>query len=76
MNFYRVNDVQTFQYSRRVENENGDKNEFANLWLERTVLKISSPLPGILKWFPVVYTKTYLISPLKIAIEKMQNTNK
>lgn len=53
----------------------GDKNEFASLWLERTVLSISYPLPGILRWFPVVSSETYFISPLRNAIETMEATN-
>lgn len=27
-----------------------------DLWLERTTITIASPLPGVLKWFPVVST--------------------
>ncbi|XP_046628912.1 dedicator of cytokinesis protein 1 isoform X2 [Neodiprion virginianus] len=51
-------------------------NEFASLWLERTVLVTSYPLPGILRWFPVTSSKTYLVSPLQNAIETMEATNK
>lgn len=52
-----------------------DKNEFASLWLERTVLVINSPLPGILRWFPIISSDTYLVSPLCNAIETMEATN-
>lgn len=51
------------------------ENEFASLWLERTVLVTSHPLPGILRWFPVVSSETFLVSPLMNAIETMENTN-
>lgn len=75
----RVNSISKFQYSRPFYSKDGEADEengFANLWLERTVLEISSPLPGILRWFPVVSAETYLISPLNNAIETMQNANK
>lgn len=61
----RVNDVQKFRFSRpihRKELSGGDgDNEFASLWLERTVLVTSYPLPGILRWFPVTSTDTYQV---------------
>lgn len=50
-------------------------NEFASLWLERTVLVTSHPLPGILRCFPVTSSETYLVSPLRNAIETMEATN-
>lgn len=79
--YHRVNNVQKFRFSRPApRKENGDKekeagNEFASLWLERTVLATSHPLPGILRWFPVVSSDTYLLSPLCNAIETMEATN-
>ncbi|XP_020283330.1 dedicator of cytokinesis protein 1 isoform X3 [Pseudomyrmex gracilis] len=54
---------------------NNSSNEFASLWLERTVLVTSYPLPGILRWFPVTSSETYLVSPLRNAIETMEATN-
>ncbi|KAK2584698.1 hypothetical protein KPH14_007033 [Odynerus spinipes] len=54
---------------------NVNNNEFASLWLERTVLVTSHPLPGILRWFPVISSETYLVSPLRNAIETMEATN-
>lgn len=53
----------------------GNSNEFASLWLERTALETSYPLPGILRWFPVTSSDTYLVSPLRNAIETMEATN-
>ncbi|XP_046384567.1 dedicator of cytokinesis protein 1 isoform X4 [Ischnura elegans] len=55
---------------------NVEENEFANLWLARTVLVTSYPLPGILRWFPVTSADTYEISPLQNAIETMETTEK
>ena len=83
--YHKVNNVQKFRFSRPVPRKdvtalNGDKekeasNEFASLWLERTVLCTSHPLPGILRWFPVTSSDTYLVSPLHNAIETMEATN-
>ncbi|GFY38246.1 dedicator of cytokinesis protein 1, partial [Trichonephila inaurata madagascariensis] len=46
------------------------------MWLERTNLVISYPLPGILHWFPVTSSQSIEISPLENAIEIMEMTNK
>ena len=71
--YYRVNDVQKFRYSRPFHREPRDtENEFASLWLARTVLVTSYPLPGILRWFPVTAADTYHLSPLQNAIETME----
>lgn len=77
--FYRVNNIQKFTFSRPFVRKDPDiesTNEFAHLWLERTELTTSYPLPGILRWFPVKYTKVEEISPLRNAIETMEKTNK
>lgn len=82
LRYYRVNDVQKFRFSRPFHRKdpnqtNGEQqNEFASLWLERTVLIISYPLPGILRWFPVTSSETFQISPLRNAIETMEVANK
>ncbi|XP_011297282.1 dedicator of cytokinesis protein 1 isoform X1 [Fopius arisanus] len=74
----------TSQASLEKENSDGscrdskasaNSNEFASLWLERTLLCTSHPLPGILRWCPVVSTDTYFVSPLSNAIETMEATN-
>ncbi|XP_053976094.1 dedicator of cytokinesis protein 1 isoform X2 [Hylaeus volcanicus] len=87
LRYHRVNDVQRFRFSRPAPKKDlisaminsGDKekdnNEFASLWLERTVLVTSHPLPGILRCFPVTSSDTYLVSPLRNAIETMEATN-
>ncbi|XP_076651042.1 dedicator of cytokinesis protein myoblast city isoform X1 [Halictus rubicundus] len=90
LRYHRVNDVQRFRFSRPAPKKDilsamsnsGDKeketttnNEFASLWLERTVLVTSYPLPGILRCFPVTSSETYYVSPLRNAIETMEATN-
>uniref|UniRef100_A0A8B9J2V9 Dedicator of cytokinesis 1 n=1 Tax=Amazona collaria TaxID=241587 RepID=A0A8B9J2V9_9PSIT len=70
VSFYRVNEVQRFEYSRPVrKGEKNPDNEFANMWIERTIYVTAYKLPGILRWFEVE------ISPLENAIETMQLTN-
>ncbi|XP_063232451.1 dedicator of cytokinesis protein 1 isoform X3 [Bacillus rossius redtenbacheri] len=81
LRYHRVNDVQKFRFSRPFHRRDLEvsadaDNEFGSLWLERTVLVTSYPLPGILRWFPVTSTETYLVSPLRNAIETMEATNK
>lgn len=77
--FYKVNHVQKFRYSRPFTRKDPNleaENEFASLWLERTILVTTYPLPGILRWFPVSSTSTLEISPLCYAIETMEEKNK
>lgn len=53
--FYHVNDVKRFQHDRPVHKGHVDKeNEFRSLWIERTIIDISDPLPNILRWFEIV----------------------
>uniref|UniRef100_A0A0A9Z7E6 Dedicator of cytokinesis protein 1 n=1 Tax=Lygus hesperus TaxID=30085 RepID=A0A0A9Z7E6_LYGHE len=77
LKYHRTNHVQKFRYSRpfRKDPASGEENEFANLWIERSVMVTSHSLPGILRWFPVTSTETYLLSPLANAIETMQAAN-
>lgn len=79
LQYYKVNDVKKFQFSRpfhKKESEKNGENEFATLWLERTVMTTTYSLPGILRWFPVNTAVTYEISPLQNAIETMEESNK
>jgi hypothetical protein len=55
-------------------NDEVETNEFAQLWIERTILRVSTQLPGILRWFPVTHCQVFELSPLENAIETMQNT--
>nr|XP_018917246.1 PREDICTED: dedicator of cytokinesis protein 1 isoform X2 [Bemisia tabaci] len=77
--FHRVDTALQDNTSSGSNSSGGDSsnvNEFASLWLERTVLVTSYPLPGILRWFPVTSTDTFHISPLRNAIETMEHANK
>uniref|UniRef100_A0A8B9GHU8 Dedicator of cytokinesis 1 n=1 Tax=Amazona collaria TaxID=241587 RepID=A0A8B9GHU8_9PSIT len=76
VSFYRVNEVQRFEYSRPVrKGEKNPDNEFANMWIERTIYVTAYKLPGILRWFEVKSIFMVEISPLENAIETMQLTN-
>lgn len=60
--YYKFNDVQKFEYARKFQRKrasvNGAEetpdNEFANMWLEKTILVTYYALPGILRWFEVI----------------------
>lgn len=72
--FYYYNDVRRFQCDRPVHKGIIDKeNEIKTLWIERMILEIASPLPGILRWFEVVNRQTEEIPPVQYACETMQN---
>jgi len=80
--FHRGNDVAEFAFDRmikRVEEDdcNGSPtNEFASIWVRRTILRTATPLPGILQWAPVASFQTREISPLSLAIEKVEEKNR
>ncbi|XP_059352590.1 dedicator of cytokinesis protein 1-like isoform X2 [Daphnia carinata] len=77
LRFYRVNRVQRFSFSRPFHRGQRDSdNAFSSLWLERTILTTSHQLPGILRWFPVVDSHVFELSPLQTAIETMEQANK
>lgn len=61
--YYLTNNVQRFKFSRpyRDSRDGGRDNNVGNLWLERTVMKTSLPLPGILRWFPVTAAETFKV---------------
>ncbi|GFO14587.1 dedicator of cytokinesis protein, partial [Plakobranchus ocellatus] len=73
LRYYKVNEVQQFTYSRRKEDGSGD---VTNMWLERTYMTTSYPLPGIVGWFLVMDFKTISVSPIENAIETMEEKNK
>ncbi|XP_059499832.1 dedicator of cytokinesis protein 5-like isoform X3 [Stegostoma tigrinum] len=76
LNFYRVNEVQQFQYSRPFrKGEKDPENEFATMWIERTTYTTMYKFPGILQWFEIKAMTTEEISPLENAIETMERTN-
>ncbi|XP_068155287.1 dedicator of cytokinesis protein 1 isoform X1 [Drosophila tropicalis] len=76
--YFTSNNVQKFQFSRpfRDSTSGGPMDDVRSLWLERTELVTSFPLPGILRWFPVIDSHTFKISPLERAVEIMKDTNK
>ncbi|KAK4298449.1 hypothetical protein Pmani_029209 [Petrolisthes manimaculis] len=74
--YYRAHHVKVFTYSRPFHRGHRDpNNEFATLCIEKTTLQTSYPLPGILRCFPVVHTKSVELSPLENAIESMTTAN-
>ncbi|KAK7862569.1 hypothetical protein R5R35_004185 [Gryllus longicercus] len=76
-NFYIVNDVRRFQLDRPIHKGPVDKeNEFKSLWIERTTLITSSPLPGILRWFEVIERSVEEVPPVQFACETMAGVNK
>ncbi|XP_049823522.1 dedicator of cytokinesis protein 1 isoform X5 [Aethina tumida] len=77
--FYKVNNIQRYIYSRPFIKKDPNlncNNEFSSLWLERTEIETTYPLPGILRWFPVKHSKVEEICPLRYAIETIERTNK
>ncbi|TRY86430.1 hypothetical protein DNTS_004205 [Danionella cerebrum] len=76
LNYYRTNQVDTFQYSRPFrKGEKDPDNEFATMWIERTTFITAYRFPGILKWFEVKAVSVEEISPLDNAIETMELAN-
>lgn len=79
LHYYKVNDVRKFQFSRpyrRKDSTSDNGNEFGSLWIERTTMVTTYPLPGILRWFPVGSSEVCQLSPLQNAIETMERANK
>ncbi|KAH8264463.1 hypothetical protein KR038_008866, partial [Drosophila bunnanda] len=77
--YFAANNVQKFQFSRPFRDSSGgggNMDDVRNLWLERTELLTRFTLPGILRWFPVIETNTFKISPLERAVEIMKDTNR
>ncbi|XP_071513992.1 dedicator of cytokinesis protein 2 isoform X2 [Panulirus ornatus] len=75
--YYRANHVKVFTYSRPFHRGQKDPtNEFATLCIEKTTLQTSYSLPGILRCFQVVRTKSIELSPLENAVETMSSANR
>ncbi|QQP35522.1 Dedicator of cytokinesis protein 1like [Caligus rogercresseyi] len=76
LDYYRVNEVNKFMYSRPYMKDKNRDNEFASLWVDRTVMYTKEMFPGVLQWFQVLTpTETYTLCPLDNAIENMHKTN-
>ncbi|KAM6928259.1 dedicator of cytokinesis protein 3 isoform 11-T11 [Xenentodon cancila] len=74
--FYRVNNVRRFRYDRPFHKGPKDKeNEFKSLWIERTTLTLTHPLPGISRWFEVEKRELVEVSPLENATSVVENKN-
>uniref|UniRef100_A0A3Q3BAW6 Dedicator of cytokinesis 3 n=1 Tax=Kryptolebias marmoratus TaxID=37003 RepID=A0A3Q3BAW6_KRYMA len=74
--FYRVNNVRRFRYDRPFHKGPKDRdNEFKSLWIERTTLILTHPLPGISRWFEVDKRELVEVSPLENAICVVENKN-
>ncbi|CAL1526646.1 unnamed protein product [Lymnaea stagnalis] len=74
--FYNTNEVDTFQFDRPHHRDDKDKNnEFKSLCLERTIMRSSYHLPGILRWYEVVSTKTVHFCPVQTAHVTVQQMN-
>uniref|UniRef100_A0AAZ3QC61 Dedicator of cytokinesis 3 n=1 Tax=Oncorhynchus tshawytscha TaxID=74940 RepID=A0AAZ3QC61_ONCTS len=74
--FYRVNNVRRFRYDRPFHKGSKDReNEFKSLWIERTTLILTHPLPGISRWFEVEKRELVEVSPLENAICVVENKN-
>ncbi|XP_036388838.1 dedicator of cytokinesis protein 3-like isoform X2 [Megalops cyprinoides] len=74
--FYRVNNVRRFRYDRPFHKGPKDRdNEFKSLWIERTTLILSHPLPGISRWFEVERRELVEVSPLQNAVSVVENKN-
>lgn len=75
--YYEVNDVIKFQHDRPIHKGTVDKNnEFKSLWIERTFIEISEPLPNILRWFEIKRQSVRELPPVEVACETMANTLK
>ncbi|XP_040577137.1 dedicator of cytokinesis protein 1 [Lepeophtheirus salmonis] len=76
LDYYRVNEVNKFMYSRPYMKDKQKDNEFASLWVDRTVMYTKEMFPGVLQWFQVLIpTETFTLCPLDNAIENMYKTN-
>lgn len=75
--YYEVNDVIKFQHDRPIHKGSVDKNnEFKSLWVERTFIEVSEPLPNILRWFEIKRQSVRDLPPVEVACETMENTLK
>ena len=76
LDYYKVNEVDTFEYSRPFQKGKDKSNEFAGLWLERTILRTKHQFPSILSQSEIRDEQRFEVSPLDVAIENMERTNK
>ncbi len=76
ISYYKANEVREFTYSRPFTKKKDSENEFASLWVERTVLRTKYTFPGVLQWFSLaVPEESFELCPLDNAVETMQRVN-
>uniref|UniRef100_A0A8C9UA53 Dedicator of cytokinesis 3 n=1 Tax=Scleropages formosus TaxID=113540 RepID=A0A8C9UA53_SCLFO len=74
--FYRVNNVRRFRFDRPFHKGMKDReNEIKSLWIERTTLTLSHPLPSISRWAQVEKRELVEVSPVENAISVVENKN-
>ncbi|CAE1274916.1 DOCK3 [Acanthosepion pharaonis] len=75
--FYQVNEVDTFLFDRPYHRGDRDKNnEFKTLCIERSILKTTHKLPGILRWYEVDNVNVQFLTPIEVAIDMMKQATK
>ncbi|KFB45954.1 AGAP004320-PA-like protein [Anopheles sinensis] len=74
--FYKSNNVSEFQFCRPIRENGVGGDDIAGTSYERTIMRTTDPLPGILRWFPVKSTETVMISPIEMAIETVDAKNR
>ncbi|XP_049300946.1 dedicator of cytokinesis protein 1 isoform X1 [Anopheles funestus] len=74
--FYKSNNVSEFQFSRPIRDSQASGDDIAGTSYERTIMRTTDPLPGILRWFPVKFSETIMISPIEMAIETVDAKNR
>ena len=77
LKYYEKNDVKQFYYDKSFRRGPKGVNEFANLWISRTILETRESFPTILQWLPVDDEPTIVeLSPIEVAIDFMEKSNK
>uniref|UniRef100_A0A8W7NFN6 Signaling protein n=1 Tax=Anopheles atroparvus TaxID=41427 RepID=A0A8W7NFN6_ANOAO len=74
--FYMSNSVSEFQFCRPIRESGVGGDDIAGTFYERTIMRTTDPLPGILRWFPVKSSETVMISPIEMAIETVDAKNR
>ncbi|KAK2861515.1 hypothetical protein Q5P01_001048 [Channa striata] len=74
--FYRVNNVRRFRYDRPSTKAPKTETMSSSLWIERTTLILTHPLPGISRWFEVEKRELVEVSPLENAVSVVENKNR
>lgn len=76
LKYYQTNNVNRFQFSRPISLGGKGDHGVDSLGLQRTIMKTSYRLPGKLRSAEVIETTMFNMTPLELAIETMQQTNK